>query len=91
MDAVDDDAELAAALGPQLSARIADNERDAQLIAARDAVSIAHLQKMLREKDPVVVPELDDDVHDVEGLLRLHAYLFASAEERERLIAEVVA
>jgi hypothetical protein len=37
------------------------------------------------------VPQLDDDVHDIEGLVRVHRYLFAPKAERERLIADVVA
>ena len=39
----------------------------------------------------LLVPQLDDDVHDVEGLLRIHRYLFASQAERDRLIADLVA
>ena len=39
----------------------------------------------------LLVPHLDDDVHDIDGLLRVHRYLFASDAERERLIAELVA
>ena len=38
-----------------------------------------------------MVPQLDDDVHDLDGLLRMHRYLFASAAERERLLAQLVA
>jgi hypothetical protein len=30
-------------------------------------------------------------VHDIEGLLRVHRYLFAADDERRRLIADVVA
>jgi hypothetical protein len=30
-------------------------------------------------------------VHDVEGLLRIHRYLFGSEAERERLIDDLVA
>ena len=30
----------------------------------------------------LLVPQFDDDVHDIDGLLRVHAYLFASDEER---------
>jgi hypothetical protein len=37
------------------------------------------------------VPQFDDDVHDVDGLLQVHRYLFASQSDRERLIADVVA
>ena len=38
-----------------------------------------------------MVPHLDDDVHDLEGLLKMHRYLFATDAERERLIAQLVA
>jgi hypothetical protein len=37
------------------------------------------------------VPYLDDDVHDLDGLWRVHRYLFSDERERARLIAEVVA
>ena len=41
--------------------------------------------------DPLIlVPHLDDDVHDIEGLLRVHRFLFAAAAEREAMIAEAV-
>ena len=33
------------------------------------------------------VPYLDEDVHDLEGLLQVNRYLFASAEEREAMAA----
>jgi hypothetical protein len=39
----------------------------------------------------VLVPHLDDDVHDIAGLLRVHRFLFASETEREQMIAGVVA
>jgi hypothetical protein len=37
------------------------------------------------------VPQLDDDVHDIAGLVRIHRYLFGSKAERERLIDDLVA
>jgi hypothetical protein len=43
------------------------------------------------ERPLLLVPQLDGDVHDVDGLLAVHRYLFASAREREKLFAEVVA
>ena len=39
---------------------------------------------------PILVPHLDDDVHDIEGLLRVHRYLFATGAEREAMIAAAV-
>ena len=53
--------------------------------------SVARLQAELGDRPLLLVPHLDDDVHDVEGLLRVHRFLFASPAERERLIADVVA
>jgi hypothetical protein len=52
---------------------------------------VARLRDELGDQPLLLVPHLDDDVHDVEGLLRVHRYLFASEAERERLIADVVA
>jgi hypothetical protein len=37
------------------------------------------------------VPQLDGDVHDIDGLRRVQAFLFADDAERARLIDEVVA
>ncbi len=37
------------------------------------------------------MPQLEEDVHDLEGLLRMQRYLFASAPERAQLIADLVA
>jgi hypothetical protein len=38
-----------------------------------------------------LVPQLDGDVHDIEGLLQMRRYLFASGVQRQRLIANLVA
>ena len=38
----------------------------------------------------LLVPHLDDDVHNIDGLLQVHRFLFATDEERERLIADVI-
>jgi anion-transporting ArsA/GET3 family ATPase len=80
-------------LDPELAARVAENFRDYHLLARRDDHNIRRLEHGLGDhKHPLLlVPQLDDDVHDLDGLLKMHRYLFASAEERERLIAELVA
>jgi anion-transporting ArsA/GET3 family ATPase len=81
------------ALDADLAARVAQNFRDYHLLARRDDHNIRRLARGLGDhRHPLVlVPQLDDDVHDLEGLLKMHRYLFASPEERERLIAELVA
>jgi anion-transporting ArsA/GET3 family ATPase len=79
------------ALSSDLVARVAENFRDYHLLARRDDHNIARLAKALGSHPLLMVPQLDDDVHDLEGLLNMHRYLFATDAERERLIAELVA
>ena len=84
-------AELAGALGDKLAARVADNFRDYHVLARRDAQNIERLGKQLRDDRLLLIPYLDEDVHDVEGLVRLDRYLFATEEERQAMLDEVVA
>jgi len=84
-------AELGAILDPELAARVAENFADYHVLARRDERNVARLRTELEHQPLLLVPHLDDDVHDIDGLLRVHRYLFASEAERERLIAEVVA
>ncbi len=90
-DATDLAPALTPQLGSELATRVAENFLDYHVLARRDARNIARLSGELGSEPLLLVPQLDDDVHDVEGLLRVHAFLFATAEERERLIADVVA
>ena len=84
-------AELAAELGDKLAARVADNFRDYHVLARRDAQNIERLGKQLRDDRLLLIPYLDEDVHDVEGLARLDRYLFATEAERQAMLDEVVA
>jgi anion-transporting ArsA/GET3 family ATPase len=84
-------AALARTLTPSLAARVADNFRDYHVLATRDDHNLARLAKQLDARRLLLVPQLDDDVHDIEGLARVHQYLFASQAERERLIEDLVA
>ena len=84
-------AELAADLGDKLAARVADNFRDYHVLARRDAQNIERLGKQLRDDRLLLIPYLDEDVHDVEGLSRLDRYLFASEDERQAMLDDVVA
>jgi anion-transporting ArsA/GET3 family ATPase len=90
-DASDVRAALADELGAELAARVAENFHDYHVLARRDEQNIARLETELADCPLLLVPQLDDDVHDVEGLLRVHRYLFASSAERERMLAELVA
>jgi anion-transporting ArsA/GET3 family ATPase len=83
--------ELGPELGPELAAQVADTFNDYHVLARRDERNIARLRAELDSRPLLLVPQLDDDVHDVEGLLAVRRYLFASAQERDKLIADVVA
>ncbi|HEY3726091.1 MAG TPA: ArsA-related P-loop ATPase [Solirubrobacteraceae bacterium] len=84
-------AALRSRLPAELAARVAENFGDYHVLARRDARNIERLGAELGDRPLLLVPHLDDDVHDVDGLLRVRRFLFASQDERERLIAEVVA
>jgi anion-transporting ArsA/GET3 family ATPase len=85
------DAALTSELGAELAARVTENFRDYHVLAARDARNIERLERELDGEPLLLVPHLDDDVHDVEGLLQMHRFLFASEAEREQLIKDLVA
>ena len=82
---------LARVLAPRLASRVAENFRDYHVLARRDSHNLARLTGQLDERRLLLVPQLDDDVHDVEGLLRIYRYLFGSQAERDRLIEDLVA
>ena len=63
------------ALGDALAAKVAQSAADLQLLAARDAAAIERLSEELDEPDPIVVPRLDGDVQDVDGLLVLYRHM----------------
>ena len=71
------DALLAPELGDPLARRVAGNLADFDVLFRRDRDTIARLRRELAEPDPVLVPHLDQDVHDLAGLARIAAYLFA--------------
>jgi anion-transporting ArsA/GET3 family ATPase len=85
------DTALAEELGPQLAGAVAENFHDYHVLARRDERNIAALDRELNGKPLLLVPYLDDDVHDLDGLWRVHRYLFSDERERARLIAEVIA
>ena len=70
-------AELEPELGPKLTAKVATTLEELTLLAHRDGESLERLVDELDEPDPVVVPLLEGDVHDVDGLVAVHRYLFA--------------
>jgi anion-transporting ArsA/GET3 family ATPase len=73
-----DEAELEALLGRKLGRRVADNLEDYEAIATRDRENVERLAAQLGGTAPILVPHLEDDVHDIGGLLEMNEYLFAA-------------
>jgi anion-transporting ArsA/GET3 family ATPase len=86
-------ARLAELLGgdADLAGRVAANFDDYHRLAARDAASLARLAAGLDGEPILTVPQFDGEIHDVTGLVRVHGYLFGSEQQREALIAALVA
>jgi anion-transporting ArsA/GET3 family ATPase len=72
-------------LDDELATRVASNFADYQALAARDARNVDHLARELQARRVIRVPYLDEDVHDLEGLLEIDRFLFATTEEREAM------
>jgi anion-transporting ArsA/GET3 family ATPase len=81
--------ELVEELGdPDLAARVAANLADFRALSARDRRNVSRLAAEMRTKAVIQVPYLDEDVHDLRGLMEINRYLFASgAEERTEIAA----
>jgi anion-transporting ArsA/GET3 family ATPase len=67
---------LAPALGERLAARVAGNLADFDVLARRDQETVAHLAEAVGERQPIVIPHLDEDVQDLLGLTRIAEHLF---------------
>jgi len=67
---------LAPALGERLATRVAANLADFDVLARRDLATVASLSEALGERHPIMVPRLDEDVHDLQGLARIAEHLF---------------
>jgi anion-transporting ArsA/GET3 family ATPase len=72
-----DAAALSAELGPKLAGKVARAYAEERALAERDAAAIERLRAETGDADPVVVPQLSGDVHDIDGLVTVHAHLFA--------------
>ena len=74
-------------LDDELAARVASNFADYQALAQRDARNVDHLARELNARRVIRVPYMDEDIHDLEGLLKIDRYLFATEQQREALAA----
>ena len=67
---------VAAGLGPALAERVSVATAELAALAARDAANVQRLRDALGDPPTIVVPELEDDVHDFEGLALVRSHLF---------------
>jgi anion-transporting ArsA/GET3 family ATPase len=74
--AVEDD--LAALLDDKLAQKVARNFDDYRLLAESDRANVERLLRELGRRPAVLVPYLDEDVHDIAGLLAVNEHLFAA-------------
>jgi anion-transporting ArsA/GET3 family ATPase len=70
-----------------LATRAAASLADHRALARRDRRNIERLRAELRARPVIQVPYLDEDVHDLPGLMEINRYLFATDPEREALAA----
>jgi anion-transporting ArsA/GET3 family ATPase len=86
----DDAAALAAALREDdLARRVLENFDGYRALAARDQRNIERLTAEMRARLVIQVPYLDEDVHDLAGLMQVNEYLFAAGpRERTAIAAE---
>ena len=64
-------------LDADLAAKVATAAHELEALAEREAATVERLRARLGDPPVVLVPELDGDVHDVEGLARVRDHLFA--------------
>jgi anion-transporting ArsA/GET3 family ATPase len=78
--------ELVEALADEgLADRVLANFEDYRALGARDRRNIDRLSAEMKASRVIEVPYLDEDVHDLAGLMEVNRYLFATASEREAL------
>jgi anion-transporting ArsA/GET3 family ATPase len=75
-----------AEVGPALAARLAQTLREQQVLAQAERRAVARLEVDTRER-PILVPELEQDIHDLRGLAEFGALVFRSPAPRPRATA----
>ena len=74
--------ELVELVGDDLARRVARNAADWRALAERDRLGLERLAAELDGEPLVRVPDLDDDVHDLDGLVRVNEHLFGGTQRR---------
>ena len=81
LDAVPGDPDALAAeldLDAGLRAKVAATLRELLVLSGRDRRGLERLMHDVDDRDPVIVPRLEGDVHDVAGLARIRQLLFTA-------------
>jgi anion-transporting ArsA/GET3 family ATPase len=73
---------------PRLADKAIGALADLRTLARRDRGVVDRLSRELGVDAPLLVPELTAEAHDVDGLLAIHRFLFASAGQRAAMLAE---
>ena len=66
-------------LEPELAEKVAANFRDFHTLAERDRRNVEELTADMGGQPPIVVPYLDEDIHDLEGIEAINEHLFAAS------------
>jgi anion-transporting ArsA/GET3 family ATPase len=73
-----DERALARELGDaKLAAKVVKTWDETRVLAGRDQAALKRLKAQTGDRHPVLVPLLEGDVHDVDGLVAVHGHLFA--------------
>jgi len=83
-----DDAGAVPGLEPALARKALKTLAEFRALGARDAATIAALRDAVGDADPILIPHLDGDVHDLDGLVLVHRHLFATGADRAELLNE---
>ncbi|MGI8750507.1 MAG: ArsA family ATPase [Thermoleophilaceae bacterium] len=70
------DTELKGLFDVELAGKVAQTLDEHRALAEGDAQNMEKLRKTLRRRPMILVPELRDDVHDLDGLRALNEFLF---------------
>ena len=70
------EAALADVLNDGLAKKVLASYEDAHRLAERDQANLDALRSRMRRRPMIEVPDLDDDVHDLDGLRRMDEHLF---------------
>ena len=66
-------------LDPDLAEKVAANFKDFHALAERDRRNVEELTADMGDRPLIVVPYLDEDIHDLDGIEAVNDYLFAAS------------